>query len=125
MTSREWFGLLFRQTAYALTTVTGVLLIGEILLPGLVLPFLNLHILVMGTLGVDLFLPVIGTGGFDGTGGFKTRPYPRALVILPIAVLLVVYVFFALAGNGVSAMLLTLAVGVMMLLVGWAVIKPD
>lgn len=119
MTLREWFGLLFRQTAYALTTITGVLLAGEILLPGLVLPFLNLHILVMGTLGVDLFLPVIGRG--EAT----PRPYPRASVIFPIAVLLIAYVFFALVGNGVSAMLLTLAIAAMILLAGWAIIKPD
>ncbi len=129
MTTREWLGLLFRQTAYALTTVTGILLIGEIMLPGLVLPFLNLHVLGIVTLAADLYVASIAHEGGD-----KLRPYRRVATILPIAFLLIAYVFFALAGpctgwcmagNGPSAMLLAGAITGMILLAGWAITKPD
>jgi hypothetical protein len=43
-----------RQLVLAMTVTAGVFLVGEILIPGLVLPFLNLHLFVILVLMANL-----------------------------------------------------------------------
>jgi hypothetical protein len=91
----------FRQFTLAMTVAVGLLLLGEILMPGLVLPFLNLHLCVVGVLALNL-MPF---------GDSKTRPY----AVIPIGLLLIGYAFFLLSGQGPSAMLLLFAIAIFIL----------
>jgi len=88
----------FRQLILALTVAAGFLLLGEILIPGLVLPFLNLHLFVVGVLALNL-IPLVA----------PTNPWLRVLAIIPIALILIGYAFLLLSGQGPSAMLLGIA----------------
>ena len=94
----EWLRLLLRQATYALSMVTGLLLLGEILIPGLVLPFLNLHVLVVATLALNLCLPT--------SSAEPSNKYLRLIPVLPVALMLIAYGALLLAGTGPSAMLL-------------------
>lgn len=86
-----------RQFTLALTSVTGILLVGEILMPGLVLPFLNLHLFVVATLFLNL-LP-LEKGEHEGV-------WKRVLPVVPVGLVLIAYAFLLLFGMGPSAMLL-------------------
>jgi len=88
----------FRQLILALTVVAGCLLFGEILIPGLVLPFLNLHLFVIAVLAMNL-IPF----------GSETNIWMRLLSIIPVALVLIGYAFLLLSGQGPSAMLLGVA----------------
>jgi hypothetical protein len=111
----EWLRLLLRQATYALSVVTGLLLLGEILIPGLVLPFLNLHVLVVATLGLPLFFSPPQDEGETQRG----RRWLRLIPVLPVALMLIAYGALLLAGTGPSAMLL---LGASIILIASAVI---
>ncbi|MCE9586257.1 hypothetical protein K8R04_02985 [Candidatus Uhrbacteria bacterium] len=55
----DWFRFLLRQLATALVVVTSILLISEILMPASILPYFNLHILVLVTLIIAVASPMI------------------------------------------------------------------
>ncbi len=107
-----WTLYLLRQTAYAGTVLVVLFLLAELLAPGSVLPFLNLHAFVIGVLALHGI--VIAIPSEDGRS-----PVARALVAMPIALALIAATWIALGDAGMSAALLALAVTV--LIVSFAV----
>lgn len=89
-----------RQAAYAFSLVAGLLLLAEILLPGSVLPFFNLHALVF----VVLALHVITLG--IHVPHHASRITHRLMILIPIATLVCVTVILTVWGGSASAMLL-------------------
>jgi hypothetical protein len=113
---QSWLSYLLRQTALAGTVLVVLFLLAEILAPGSVLPFLNLHAFVIGTLvlhGLVLAAPS------ETSEGIVTR----MITVIPIALLLMVAVWFALWGAGNSAMLLALAVSAIVVGFGVAIVQ--
>lgn len=113
---QPWFSYLLRQTALAGTVTVVLFLLAEILAPGSVLPFLNLHAFVIGALvlhGLVLAFPSEASEGIVA----------RMVTVIPIALLLVLAVWFALWGAGNSAMLLALAVSIIIVGFGCAIVK--
>ncbi len=107
-----WILYLLRQTAYAGTVLVVLMLLAELLAPGSVLPFFNLHALVIGTLALHGIVLAVPSG--DGRS-----PVARALVAMPIALALIAATWIALGDAGMSATLLALAATV--LIVSFAV----
>ncbi|MCK9360727.1 hypothetical protein M0Q28_00665 [Patescibacteria group bacterium] len=103
-----WGAYLIRQAAYAFTVVAGLLLLAEILLPGSVLPFFNLHALVFGVLA--LHVAVISFPS-DTTGHFALR----LGILIPCALLLAAAVLLTIWGGSASAMLLSAAFLIVMI----------
>jgi hypothetical protein len=95
--------------------VIAVLLLGEILMPGLVLPYLNLHLFVVAVLAANL-LPL--------EDGETPRVWTRVSAIAPVALLLSGYAYLLLSGHGPSAMLLLVASILLIVVASVAIIQP-
>jgi hypothetical protein len=104
-----------RQFVLAMTWACAVLLLGEILMPGLVLPYLNLHLFAVAVLAANL-LPL--------EDGEAPRVWTRVIAVAPIALLLSGYAYLLLSGHGPSAMLLLVASFVLIGAVAVAIIQP-
>ncbi|MCR4256384.1 MAG: hypothetical protein NUW08_01620 [Candidatus Uhrbacteria bacterium] len=111
---QSWLSYLLRQTALAGTVLVVLFLLAEILAPGSVLPFLNLHAFVIGTLVLHSLVLAAPSEASEGI-------VARMVTVIPIALLLFVAVWFALWGAGNSAMLLALAVSIIILAFAWAI----
>ncbi len=103
-----WGAYFIRQAAYAFTIVAGLLLLAEILLPGSVLPYFNLHALVFAVL--TLHVAVISFPS-DEAGHIAIR----LSVLIPCALLLVAAVLLTIWGGSASAMLLSAAFVIVMI----------
>ena len=95
-----------------MTWACAVLLLGEILMPGLVLPFLNLHLFVAAVLVANLIPFPLKE---------MERPWLRLLAVAPVACVLIGYVWLALSGHGPSALLLALALIILILAASLAI----
>lgn len=102
-----WGAYFLRQAAYAFTLVAGLLLIAEILLPGSVLPFFNLHALVFAVVVMHL-----GVLAFPAAQGHLAT---RLAVLIPLGLLCLAAVFFTVWGGSVTAMLLSAALVAVMI----------
>lgn len=111
------FGAYFiRQAAYAFTVVAGILLLAEILLPGSVLPFFNLHALVFAVLALHLVVISLPTEE-------AAHVVVRLAVLIPALLLLAVAVLLTIWGENASSMLLSAAFITAMIGIVVAVIK--
>jgi hypothetical protein len=99
-----WLRFAFRQIATALVLVTMLLLLSEILLPSSILPYFNLHILVLVTLVVAIISPLI-----------EEKSRTRIILLIPIFALLLAYAWFMF---GISASGLMLFGALAMALIG-------
>ncbi len=111
---QSWLSYLLRQTALAGTVVVTLFVFAEILAPGSVLPFLNLHAFVIGVLALHGLVLAFPTESQEGI-------VSRMITIIPIVILLLVAVWFALWGTGTSAMLLAFAVSIIIISFGIAI----
>ncbi len=120
MNSFLTFGAYFiRQAAYAFTVAAGILSLAEILLPGSVLPFFNLHALVFAVLALHLF--VISLPTEEGA-----HAVVRLGILIPAFLLLAVAVVLTIWGESASSMLLSAAfVAVMIGIVVAALSRPN
>lgn len=98
----SWGGYLLRQAAHAFTVVAGLLLLAEVLLPGSVLPFFNLHAFIF----VVVLLHLVGMAFPDQAPAHLLQ---RLAVLIPVGLLLIAAVFFSIWGGSVTAMLLSAA----------------
>jgi hypothetical protein len=89
-----WLRFAFRQIATALVLVTMLLLLSEILLPSSILPYFNLHILVLVTLVVAIISPLI-----------EEKSRTRIILLIPIFALLLAYAWF-MFGTSASGLML-------------------
>lgn len=105
-----WSRFLFRQLATALVVVTSILLLSEILLPSSILPYFNLHILVLATLIIASISPRI-----------EEKSRWRMFLVIPLAGLLLLYAWlmFGMSASGLMllAALATLLIGLIIALV--------
>lgn len=99
----SWGGYLLRQAAHAFTVVAGLLLLAEILLPGSVLPFFNLHAFIFGVVALHVV-------GMAFPGQAPANLIQRLAVLIPVGLFLIVAVFLSVWGGSVTAMLLSAAV---------------
>ncbi|MEI7512774.1 MAG: hypothetical protein WCK01_04955 [Candidatus Uhrbacteria bacterium] len=97
-----------RQLTLALNCAVALLLIGEILIPGLVLPFVNLHLLIVGVLALNL-IPV-------------EQPNRRPYAAIPVGIMLIGYTFLLLSGQGPSAMMLGMAISTIVVVAALAIL---
>ena len=100
-----WFKFLLRQLAISLGIVTSILLLSEILLPASVLPYFNLHILVLVTITIAAISPTVEE---------KSRVMRYALCAA-LTALLLIYAWL-IFGTSISA--IGLWIGLAILLVG-------
>jgi hypothetical protein len=112
---QSWFAYLIHQSAYAGTALVIVFLLAELLAPGSVLPFLNLHALVVGVLVLHGAILVIQS---QISGSLASR----MAVVVSTSLLLLAAVWLLLAGAGKSAMLLALAVSIIIVAFATAII---
>lgn len=113
---RPLLAFFLRQTALAATALVGLLLLAEILAPSSVLPFFNLHAVILLVLALHaavLALPSDELGSLPG----------RLALATPCAILLVFTVWVALAGAGNSAMLLVFGVCVLIVSFSIAIVQ--
>lgn len=96
MAIKYWLAYLYQQCAAALAVLCFVLVAYEIALPGSILPYFNLHILVIATLVVCLLSPAI----------YKRSIWGRLLLLIPSALLLMGYLFLALWEGGIASRLI-------------------
>jgi hypothetical protein len=89
-----WLRFAFRQIATALVLVTMLLLLSEILLPSSILPYFNLHILVLVTLVIAIISPLI-----------EEKSRTRIILLIPIFALLLAYAWF-MFGTSASGLML-------------------
>lgn len=104
-----------RELVLALTVAAALLLLGEIVSPGLVLPFLNLHLFVVAVLALNL-VPIPREQA--------TRPILRLIPIIPVGVILIAYLYLLLSGMGPSATLLGIAMAAFVIIAAVAISKP-
>lgn len=108
-----WLRFALRQLATALVVVTSILLLSEILLPASILPYFNLHILVL----VTIVIALMSAGGPPAPlkGGL------RVVILVPIATLLLAYAWLmfgaSMSGLALFAAFAILLVGVTVALV--------
>ncbi len=95
-----WIRFALRQIATALTVVTSMLLLSEILLPGSILPYYNLHILIIITLIIVVLSPTIE----------KKSRIIRYALCATLGALLLIYAWL-LFGMSVSGLMLLGALG--------------
>jgi hypothetical protein len=87
-----WFKFLLRQLAISLVIVTSILLLSEILLPSSVLPYFNLHILILVTLFIAVASPMVEE---------KSRVMRYALcATLTALLLLYAWLIFGMSASG-------------------------
>ncbi|MCC6563826.1 hypothetical protein IT087_02955 [Candidatus Uhrbacteria bacterium] len=103
-----WGAYLIRQAAYAFTVVAGLFLLAEILLPGSVLPFFNLHALVFGVLALHVAVISGSPPHLEGEMQ-RGRLIGRLFVLVSCALLLAAAVFLTIWGGSASAMLFSVA----------------
>jgi hypothetical protein len=103
----NWFRFAFRQLAIALAIVTIILLLSEILLPSSILPYFNLHILVLVALLIAVASPLV-----------EEKSRWRPILIVPIFALILLYAWFIF---GMSTTGLMLFAALTILLVGLTV----
>jgi len=96
----DWFRFLLRQFATALVAVTSMLLFSEILLPASVLPYFNLHILVLVTLILAAASPIL-----------EKKSRLRFIILVPLVVLLLAYAWL-MFGTSTSGLALFAALGI-------------
>jgi uncharacterized membrane protein len=110
-----WLRFAFRQIATALVLVTALLLLSEILLPSSILPYFNLHILVLVALVIASISPLI-----------EEKSRLRMILLLPIAALLLMYAWF-MFGMSISGLALFAALAVLLvaLIVALARREPE
>jgi hypothetical protein len=89
-----WLRFALRQIATALVLVTLILLLSEILLPSSILPYFNLHILVLVTLAIAIMSPLI-----------EEKSRWRIILLIPAFALLLVYAWF-MFGTSASGLML-------------------
>lgn len=108
-----WLRFSFRQIATALVLVTGILLLSEILLPSSILPYFNLHILVLVTLVIAVMSPLI-----------EEKSRLRIILILPACILLLAYAWF-MFGASVSGLALFGALAILLVGLTAALIRRE
>ena len=113
-----WLSYLLRQTALAGTALVALFLLAEILAPGSVLPFLNLHAFVIGTLTLHGLVLATPPESSEGVAS-------RIMTVIPLALLLLVAVRFALWGAGNSAMLLGFAITILIVSFGIVIASKE
>ncbi len=102
-----WLRFAFRQIATALVLVTMLLLLSEILLPSSILPYFNLHILVLVTLVIAIISPLI-----------EEKSRTRIILLIPIFALLLAYAWF-MFGTSASGLMLF---GALAMALMWAIV---
>lgn len=112
----NWGAYFIRQATYAFTVVAGILLLAEILLPGSVLPFFNLHALVFAVLALHLMVISLPTDE-------RAHVALRLAVLIPAFLLLAAAVLLTIWGESASSMLLSAAFVVVMIGIVVATIK--
>ncbi|MCC7522334.1 hypothetical protein IT407_00825 [Candidatus Uhrbacteria bacterium] len=107
MAIKYWLAYLYQQCAAALAALCFVLVAYEIALPGSILPYFNLHILVITTLIVCLLSPAIHSRSL----------WTRLALLIPSALLLIGYLFLALWEGGIASRLIFAAFAGLIVLV--------
>lgn len=102
----DWFRFVFRQLAIALAVVTSILLLSEILMPSSILPYFNLHILVLVTFVVAVMSPAV----VDRT---RWSTVARCLLLFVLCSLLLAYAWL-MFGVSTSGLMLLGGLGIVM-----------
>lgn len=115
MAIKYWLAYLYQQCAAALAVLCFVLVAYEIALPGSILPYFNLHVLVIVTLIVCLLSPAI----------YKSALWARLLLLIPSALLLIGYLFLALWEGGIASRLIFAAFTGLIACIVIALCRPE
>lgn len=112
---KYWFAYLIQQLAAAASVLCAVLALSEILLPGSVLPYFNLHALIIATFILCLISPAIS----------KPSWWIRLLILLPVSCSLLAVSFLLLWSGGFASNIVFIAFVGLMIVVVVALCRPE
>ena len=117
MAIKYWLAYLLQQLTAAAAVLCAVLALSEILLPASVLPYFNLHALIIGTFALCLISPAISPTTH------LTRA-TRFALCATLSAILIAYAFLMLWSGGFAADIVFVALVGIVLCVGVALIFP-